>query len=361
MRIAVVGCGGVGGVLAACLTRAGHDVTPVTGNAAIAAALERQGYAVTDFDGTRWSVPVRRPPRVAPGDRPAGRGADEAAPFDVVVLATQSTTLAAALAELLPHLHERSTVICCQNGLPEEHAARIAGIERTVGCVVGWGASMIAPGDYRRTSRGGLQLGRPDPASPDPAPLAALLLAASEAKVVDDLAAVRWSKLAINCATSTLGAAGGDRLGALLRHRFIRRLALEIFGEVKDVAARAGVRPAPVGGTFALEEIAISDEERTLKLGSPRLLYKHALLFAVGMKYRRMRSSMLYALERGRPPEIDYLNGELVRRGQSLGVPTPINAALVSTVQAIARAEKRPSLETLRDVYERTVGRTALR
>jgi 2-dehydropantoate 2-reductase len=344
MKIVVLGCGGIGGVIAACLTRAGHDVTPVTGNAQIAAAIATHGYRVLEIDGSSWSVPPKSTPLVAAGD--AGDGA--AARYDLCIVATQSTTLESALASVAPHLAENAVVVCCQNGLPEDRAATVVGSARVLGCVVGWGASMVEPGSYKRTSRGGLQLGRPRGDAPDPQPIAEILAPASEVRVVDDLAGVRWSKLAINCATSTLGAAGGQPLGKLLRHRFIRRLALEVFAEVAEVARKSGVKPAPVAGTFELERLAISPAERKQKIGSPSLAYKHTVLFAVGMKYRRMRSSMLYAIERGRPPEIDFLNGELVRRGAALGVPTPVNAALVETVRSIAGGEKKPSIETLR-------------
>src|SRR5262249_46350249 len=158
---------------------------------------------------------------------------------------------------------------------------------RVLGCVVGWGASMASPGSYRRTSTGGLQLGRAGDASPDPAPLVPLLEAASTVKLIDDLAGGRWSKLAINCATSTLGAIGGRPLGPLLRIRAVRRLALEVFAELVAVAEKGRVKLAKVGGTFAVADLAISDEERRQRLGSLSLARKHAILFAVGMKYRR--------------------------------------------------------------------------
>ena len=189
--------------------------------------------------------------------------------------------------------------------------------------------------------------------------VARLLGAASQTKVVDDLAAVRWSKLAINCATSTLGAVGGDTLGRLLQQRFVRRLALEVFAEVMAVARASGVKPAPVGGTLDIGRVAISAGERAQRIGSPSLLWKHSLLYAVGLKFRRMRSSMLYALERGRPPEIDFLNGELVRRGAALSVPVPVNTALVEAVGAIARRERRSELATLRAVFERVTAEAA--
>ena len=62
MRIAVIGCGGIGGVVAATLTRAGADVTPIVGNPAIARALGEHGYRVRELDGSEWSVKPSRAP-----------------------------------------------------------------------------------------------------------------------------------------------------------------------------------------------------------------------------------------------------------------------------------------------------------
>ena len=375
MNVAVLGCGAIGGVLAACLTRAGVRVTPITGNPAIALALVEHGYRVQDVDGRSWSVLPSATPIVSAGDT----GDGTPAPFDLVIVATQSTRLAAALESVRSRLAPNGKVIVCQNGLPEDRAARIIGGERVVGCVVSWGASMTEPGRYLRTSRGVCTLGRTASArtsaavsldapaaaadlaaadlaaTADLAALARLLECASPAHVAEDFAGVRWSKLAINCCTTTIGAVGGAPLGPLLRHRFARRIALEVFAEVNAVARAAGVRPALVGGTLDIEKVSITAAERHLRVGSPSLFVKHSILLAVGFKYRRLRSSMLYALERGRPPEIDFLNGEVVRHGQALGVPTPMNHALVETIRRIAAGEAKSSLATLREVYDRIV------
>ena len=61
MRIGIIGCGGIGGVLAATLTRAGADVTPIVGNPKIAQALATHGYRVRELDGTEWSQPCAAP------------------------------------------------------------------------------------------------------------------------------------------------------------------------------------------------------------------------------------------------------------------------------------------------------------
>jgi 2-dehydropantoate 2-reductase len=351
MRIAIIGCGGIGGVLAATLTRAGADVTPVVGNPNIAAALGAHGYRVRDLDGSEWSQ--------APTRAPLLHASQADAPFDLVFVATQSTTLDAALADARPRLADGAVVVTCQNGLPEDRARAVVG-ERVVGCVVGWGASMVEPGLYKRTSKGVLTFGRPTPGAPDAGPIALLAEAASPSLVVDDLAGVRWSKLAINCVTTTLGAIGGVALGRLLSHRPIRRIALEVFAEVAAVAQASGVRVQPVGGTLDIDKIAISEGERGLSFGSPSLAYKHSVLLAVGFKYRRLRSSMLYALERGRPPEIDFLNGEIVRRGAALGVPTPVNAALVEGVRAIEAHRLGSSLRALRAIHDRVIAGRAI-
>jgi 2-dehydropantoate 2-reductase len=233
-KILVVGCGGVGGVIAARLTRAGHDVTAVTGNRAIADAISAHGYRVTEFDGESWSVAPTAPPRaeLAPGD----------GPFDVCIMATKSTTLTTALRSAVPALAPGAPVLVCQNGLPENIAAEVVGEDRVLGCVVVWGASMSEPGVYLRTSRGSFKLGQPFASSPDAEPVARLLEAVAPVEIEPDLLAARWSKLAINCATSTLGAIGGEKLGPLLRRRFVRRLALELWTEIVDVARAAGVK-----------------------------------------------------------------------------------------------------------------------
>ena len=197
-------------------------------------------------------------------------------------------------------------------------------------------------------------LGRVD-ARPDPRvdELGRLLECVGPVSVSENLAGARWSKLAINCAISALGTIGGDRLGALMRHRFIRRLALEIMTEVVHVARKENIRLEKVSGTLDLDWIALTEGERTIP-GSPNLFAKHSLLLAVGARYRRMRSSMLAAIERGKPPAVDFLNGEIVERAAPHGIPVPINAACQTLIHKIARKEVSPSLETARAMFDST-------
>jgi len=181
--------------------------------------------------------------------------------------------------------------------------------------------------------------------------VAELLEAIGPTTLTHNLRGARWSKLALNCAVSALGTIAGDRLGPLVRVRRYRRLALEIMTEAVAVARAEGIALEKVAGTLDLEWIALSDADRAAT-ASVSLTAKHALLLAVGLRYRRMRSSMLASIERGRPPAIDFLNGEIVARGEKRGVPTPVNQKICEAVWAIAKREQKSSREALDKLCE---------
>src|SRR5262249_32184665 len=156
---------------------------------------------------------------------------------------------------------------------------------------------------------GGFTIGRLD-GEPDEAcrRVGTLLEAVGPVTYTSNLRGARWSKLALNCAISSLPTIAGERLGPLGPGRRHPRLVLEVLTEVVAVARAEGVALEKVAGTIDLDWIALTDAERAMKLGSPGLTAKHALLIAVGLRYRRMRSSMLAAIERGRTPAVDFLN-----------------------------------------------------
>ena len=339
-RVLVMGAGAIGGTVSACLAEIGVNVTAVTTNDAIFQAVREHGMR-TAGEGRRRVVRGRIELGVPAGER-----------FDVVLLATQPPQVEDAARAALSSLSDDGVMVCFQNGLCESRIAAIAGPERVVGGIVAWGASMPEPGMYDRTSAGGFTLGRLN-GEPDERvrELATTLEAVGPVELTSNLLGARWSKLALNCAVSSLGTIGGDRLGPLVRVRRYRRVALEIFTEVVEVARAEAVRLEKVAGTLDLDWIALSPADRAAS-ASAGLTAKHALLLAVGLRYRRLRSSMLSAIERGRVPAIDFLNGEVVTHAARHGLSVPVNAAVVNTVHALARGEKKPSRELLDELYE---------
>jgi 2-dehydropantoate 2-reductase len=331
-----MGAGGIGGIVAATLTEVGAAVTAVSTNPKIRAAVDQAGFRVVDEGEERtirgWISPA-----------PEGK-------YDLCILATQPPNVVDAARTALPHLAEDAQVVVLQNGLCEERIAAVVAADRVIGAIVAWGASMPEPGRYERTAAGGFQIGRlSGELDADLRRVAELLESIGPVTQTQNLLGARWSKLALNCAVSALGTIAGDRLGPLVRVRRYRRLALEAMTECVEVAKAEGVRLEKVSGTLDLDWIALSDADRTSR-GSASLTAKHALLLAVGLRYRRMRSSMLAAIERGRTPAIDFLNGEVVTRGKARGIATPVNQRIVETVWAIAKGSLTSSREALDQV-----------
>jgi 2-dehydropantoate 2-reductase len=333
-RILVMGAGSLGGICAATLTENGAAVTAISTNPAIRAAVDEAGYRVTD-DGEERTI----------------RGWVASAPegaYDLVILATPPPQVEDAARTALPHLASDGQVVVLQNGLCEQRVAAVVGAERVIGAIVAWGASMKEPGRYERTAAGGFQIGRLDPRASDPDldRVAELLESIGPVTITKNLRGARWSKLALNCAVSTLGTIAGENLGPLVRVRRYRRFALELMTEAVAVAQAEHVALEKVSGTLDLAWIALTEADRKATM-SAGLTAKHALLLAVGLRYRRMRSSMLAAIERGRTPAIDFLNGEVSSRGKLHGLATPHNDRAVATVWAISRGELASSRETL--------------
>ena len=95
-----------------------------------------------------------------------------------------------------------------------------------------------------------------------------------------------------------------------------------------DVAHAQGLKVPPFGGRLDYDKLLAGD-------GALDNLRRHAMILLVGLKYRRLKSSSLQSLERGRPTEIDYFNGFIAQKGEELGVDCPINRRLTVMIKEI--------------------------
>jgi 2-dehydropantoate 2-reductase len=341
-RFLIVGTGALGSVIAHALTENGFDVTVVVRRAERADTLRSDGIREARTGS------IARP-------RVVLQGLPTPEPFDFIVLATQPTQVQEAIAGLRDLIELGGPVVCVQNGLCEERLIAQIGDNRVIGAVVAFGASSRGDGLCERTRGGGIVIGRTS-GTVDPAltRLAVSLSCLGRVRITRNLMGIRWSKLIVNCAVSTLGTIGGDRLGALLKKAYARQLALEIIGEGLNVARASGVRLERLPGTVPLEWLAATVGQPPSVRAVALRWAQHTAALGLGARYRKLRSSMLRAIEGGNPPAVDYLNGEIIERGRRLGVPTPINAQARDLVWAIARGQCPAAHDTLRSFYRGT-------
>lgn len=328
MNVVVVGAGAIGGTVAARLALAGHPPTVLDADGAHVARLRHPGLRLTGVRGEAVvSLDAHVPDAWPPGPMP-----------DVILLAVRSQATEAALQALVPRMGPKTQVVSLQNGLNEERIAALVGPDRTIGCVVGFGATP-SNGRVEQTSEGGLSLGRLDGSVDRALEAAAALLAdAVPTRITDNIVGELWSKMLMNSVT-VLGALGGVLTGDLLAPEENKRFVLAILREGIAVAAAAGVRLAKLEGVLDPMIFARTDDEGQAVARN--------VLDGIGRGFGRVKSVTWQDFELGRPTEVDYVTGEIVRRGESLGVPVPVNGAAYRMLKEIERGERRIGRENL--------------
>ena len=331
MRIAIYGAGSLGTVMGAFLTKNGIPVELVNRNRAHVEALRTGGARVT---GTmEFTVPVRA---LLPEEMEG--------PYDVVFLMTKQLHNAESVSFLAPMLAPGGVLVTLQNGLPEPGIAAILGPERTVGCTVEWGATLTAPGVCALTSDPGhLSFhmgGMPDVPDETLSRIKAILEHMCPVEMEENFLGVRWSKLLINATFSGIGTAVGGTFGDVSRRRENRRVAVRCIRECVDVGRAAGAVFAPVQGT---------DIVRLFYWRTPLKRAVSGLLIPPAMRrHTAIYPSMLQDLRRGKPCEIEAINGAVCACGRSVGVPTPINDRIVRIVKDCESGVLQPRPENIR-------------
>jgi 2-dehydropantoate 2-reductase len=331
-RILLVGAGAVGGITAAILAREHQDVWLVAKYPELAGKIRNEGLEISGHCGEF----VMKVPAVAKAAELTGK-------FDYAFMATKADALINATREILPFLHDQSRIVSMQNGICEEALASVAGSIRTIGCVVGWGATMHAQGKIEMTSGGEFVLGNWDRDKDEKLEeVAGILRLILPAETTHDILSHLYSKLIINSCITTLGAISGLYLGEMLAKKYIRNIFVEIIREAILVADAMKIRVKPYAGRL--------DYYSFLRPGLMASTRRHLTIRIIGFKYRKLKSSGLQSLERGRKTEIDYFNGYIASKGRKHGVNTPVNRKLTRMVQEIENGLRTISVNSLQEI-----------
>jgi 2-dehydropantoate 2-reductase len=264
-------------------------------------------------------------------------------PLDCILLATRSEGLQEAARALAGRLSERGFFLTLQNSLIALDLAEELGAERLIpGCVL-WGASMTAPGEYKVTAKGPFLIGSLREEAGDELRLEQAQRLLGRVFPVHRTANIRgalWSKLAITASFTALGALTGLPFGELARTRSRREILLALGREVRSVAGACGVRLERLSAALDVEHL-LSDR------GYPPAL-KHLLLRLVAHRHRRTESGALRSLRRGRPTELAFVNGHLLRLAGEAGIPAPFNRLAWELIGELERGALRPDPALLR-------------
>ncbi len=292
-RFAVVGAGAVGCYFGGMLARAGIPVTLI-GRASHVEAMRERGLRLDTqmFDET---VAVE-----ASTETSAVAGAD------VVLFCVKSTDSERTAREIAPWLGANTVVVSLQNGVENAEIVQRVLPQRVIPAVVYVATEMAGPAYLKHHGRGELAIG----AAPESAGIVdAFARAGVPVQISDNVMGALWGKLIVNCAYNAMSAIAQKTYGKLVEVDGIPELMQAVVDECLAVARADGIS-VPGDSHEAVRRIAHS----------------------MANQY----SSTAQDVARGKPNEIDYLNGYVVRRGQAHGLPTPINRTLHALTKLVA-------------------------
>ncbi len=319
----VLGAGAIGGITAALMKSRGYDVEIVCKYDDYALLISGKGLNIKGVCGEH-TVTI-------PAYSSVSQVKDKK---DVILHATKATDMKTAAESALSVLKENGFFVSMQNGICEDELMNVTGPGKVIGCVTGWGATMESPGNLVMTSAGDFIIGYPDRKPDDYLSLVSEALSSVvPVRITDNIMGHLYSKLIINSCITSLGAICGLYLGKMLLLSKARKIFIETIREAMMVAEKMNIRTEVFAGKLDFGKFVRGDDLISH-------FRRHLMILIIGFKYRRLKSSSLQSLERGKPSEIDYLNGFIVRNADKLGVRVPVSAAVTIMIHEIEQKKR---------------------
>jgi 2-dehydropantoate 2-reductase len=293
LKVGVMGAGAVGSYFGGMLARAGHGVTLIARPQHVE-AIERDGLRM---DTKTFDEHVR----VAASSAPAAlKGAQ------LILFCVKSGDTETAGAQIKPYVGKETVVLCLQNGCDNDQRLRTVLTDAEVAAAVVYvGTEMAGAGHVKHHGRGELVI---DPVRNVPDLAKTFEAAGIPTQVSDNVRGQLWLKLILNCAYNAISAIARRPYGETVPSVGVKDVMRDVVDEAMAVAKAEGVN-VPGDVDAAVQRIVDT----------------------IPQQY----SSTAQDIMRGKPTEIDYLNGHIVKRGKALGIKTPANQALWAMVKLI--------------------------
>lgn len=298
MKILIMGSGAVGGYFGAVLHRGGHDVMFVARGTHLD-AIRQQGLRIESATSGNFTV------RPTATDRPDGSWI-----ADFVLFCVKGYDNPGAMATMAPAVGEETSVLTVQNGIRAgEELASAFGRDRVLLGLTYVDAVRKGPGHVvQLNAPTRIVVGEEDGSQSQRA--IAVRDALQDAGITVELSShvgmEMWKKLIFICGLSGVTCVTRATIAEVLDTRETRQLLIAVMSEAAAVAVARGVQLDP---TYVDDTVAYFEKNR-----------------------ESLVSSMFVDLEQGNLLEVEILNGAISRSGRELGVPTPANDFITSSL-----------------------------
>jgi 2-dehydropantoate 2-reductase len=319
MKIAVIGAGAIGNLVAGYLKLKNEDVSLV-GRPDSVKAIKEKGLHI---DGVRGRFHLQ----VSISDSLIVKP-------DLVILACKTQDVDAALRDASALVRD-ALILTVQNGIQADHiVARYLPAENVVSSIVMFGATYLEPGYVVHNFEGNWIIGRIFGAAPDPKLISVSLLLDKIFPTVisEDILGMKYLKIFVN-ANNCLPAILGVSMQESFKDLDISRVSIAIWKEGFQIVDKLGINLVSMPG-FPVEnltKLTSMPAEEAAKIFSGIM---------TKLSSEPLYGSILQSIKRGRASEIDYINGEFVRLAEEHGLTAPLNRKVVEMVHEVERNKR---------------------
>lgn len=341
-RIAVVGVGALGGYVGGYLAQNGHDVTLIDMWPENIEAIRSRGLML---DGVtpeeKFTVTKAKTMHIT-----ELQDLSRQKPIDIAFVAVKSYDTEWATAMIRQYLSPDGFVVSLQNCLNEERIAGVVGWGKTVGMVASLiSVDMYEPATIRRTvAKGGDKHtvfrvgevhGRITRRVEELREMVGMI---DSAKTTTNLWGERWSKLCQNGMKNGVSAATGLTGTDCDRNDAIRRFSIQLGGEAVRVGQALGYHIEKIG-KLEPETLARASENDKAALDEIEAILRPGSNTNPNPRADIQRPSMAQDIRKGRRTEIEFMNGYIAERGDTIGVKAPTHKKLTDIVKKVERQE----------------------
>ena len=328
-RVAIIGAGAIGSVLGGYLTEAGEDITLI-GHKDQVSVIKEEGLSI---DGIRGKKNIKIEIREGLTEKP-----------DLILLAVKTQDVVEAATQSKPFLSQ-PPIVTMQNGVRSDRLlAQVIKKANIISSVVLFGATYLHPGRVLHNFEGKIIIGRASGKNDSQIVQAQEVLNKSfPCRISENIKGVQWLKLLLNLNNALPGITRED-MQKTFSDEGICRISIRLIKEAVTVIEKAKIElePLPDFPVSRLKELLSLPVEESARIYS-RIM--------TNLSPTPLPGSILQSIKRGRPTEIDYLNGEIISLGKRFKVPTPFNTKIVALVHRVEKSKKfYPPQELIKEV-----------
>lgn len=325
MKIAVIGAGAIGGLVAGYLKHKGGDVFLV-GRPDSVEAIGKNGLHIS---GTRGNLLIRID--IFP---------ELNKHVDLAILAVKTQDIEKVMGENKTHLR-RAAILTTQNGIQADKIlAKYVAKRNIISSIVMFGSTLLEPHKLVHNFEGKWVLGCPFAQNGDLLKeISATLNNIFLTSISDNIMGMKWLKLFLN-ANNCLPAIIGKSMQETFKDLELSKVSMRIWQEGLEVVNKAGIR------LISLPDFPL---ENLMKLVNMPLEQSAKIFSGIMTNLSRepLYGSILQSIRRNRPSEIDYINGEFVALAKANEIAAGLNERLVDLVHKVERSKRFLSAQEL--------------